>query len=86
MIEEIWKFLYAHLGDAISFIIGIGVLAPFLLKARILIKKIAKLIVDIDAILEDNSISNDEIAKIKADSLDIWNEIKSWSNKGSVVK
>lgn len=75
--DYIWNLISNNLGDIISFVIGIGVVVPFLVKAKVLIQKCAKLISDIDTILEDDKISNDEIAKIKADAIDVWTEIKS---------
>lgn len=59
-----------------GFILGIGVVVPFFLKAKGIIKEVADLLITLSKSLEDNSISTEEIKEIVNDANELLGVFK----------
>lgn len=51
-----------------GFIVGLGIILPFFLKAKGIIKEVSDLLITLSSALEDNSISTEEIKLIVKDA------------------
>ena len=61
----------------LSFVLGIGVVMPYLLKLQKLLSEVAELIVTVkDA--PDDGINADDIKAIKKEAGDVWDAIKAF--------
>ena len=64
----------------ISFLVGIGVVIPYVVKLQNLLKEVAELIVKVkDA--PDDGINAADIAEIKKEAIDVWVAIKAFGKK-----
>lgn len=54
-----------------GFILGLGIILPFFLKAKAVVKEVKDVLVAIDKALEDNSISIDEAKDVLKELKDI---------------
>lgn len=79
--QTILDLLYNNIDTISAFIIGIGVVSFFLLKARGLLRELAEALIAIDEALKDNKITKEEIADIKKEFLDIWESVKKFRKK-----
>ena len=50
-----------------AFVLGLGVILPFFLKAKSILKEVTDLMVTLSKSLEDNSISTEEVKQIVSD-------------------
>lgn len=66
--DNVLALLTNNLPIIISFVLGLGIIAPFLLTAKAKIKALHELVEDIDEALEDNKLSKEEIGDIIADA------------------
>ena len=64
----------------ISFVLGIGVVMPYVIKLQDLLKEVSELIVKVkDA--PDDGITASDIAEIKEEAVDVWEAIKAFGKK-----
>ena len=65
---------------AISFVLGIGVVIPYVVKLQNLLKEVVELIAKVkDA--PDDGISAADITEIKKEAIDVWVAIKAFGKK-----
>lgn len=59
-----------------AFILGLGIVLPFFLKAKSIIKEVADLLITLSKSLEDNSISTEEVKAIVKDANELLGVFK----------
>ena len=65
---------------AISFVLGIGVVIPYVVKLQNLLKEVSELVTKVkDA--PDDGISAADITDIKKEAIDVWVAIKAFGKK-----
>ena len=62
-------------------LLGIGVVAAIVSKARVLLVEIAEVLVEVDKALADGAVSKDEIAQIVNEAQDVWEAVKKFGQK-----
>ena len=67
----VWDFILNNIGIISGFILGLGVLTPFLLKGKKLIKESAEALLTLSSALEDDKLSKEEVADIINEFSDI---------------
>lgn len=69
--ESILQFLLDNIEIISSFILGIGALSPFLMKAKKITKELGDILVTISKALEDKKLTKEEIQSIVKEFKDI---------------
>ena len=79
--DVIFDLIAKYLGEITAFIFGLGIVAGYYRKFKKLIREVAELFNAIDEANADGRLDAAEVVRIKNESIDVWNAVKSFAKK-----